>query len=186
MAKSTIMRFGRHTDAVQEVVQFVRARCLLRRTPNDPIPSGIEMRFKPQEPIDLMYKPPDHPNIPAGYLMWFDIRQNESAEFFCHPSTEKFRRELFDVIDRFGPAIERDLPSDFLTDRDVIAGWIAEDLKYIAQGRAVFGRKESLFERMFQCYQCGGYPCGWRGNFPEGQMLVYFSNSIISGGCSDD
>jgi hypothetical protein len=169
------MRFGPHTDAVNEVIEFARSGRLLKRAPDDPIPAGIEVTHRPDDVKHLMYYPPGQVEVPDGYLIWFGIRQKEAGEFFCDPSAKKYKRELFDAIDEFPNLVERDLPAEFTQDPDVIAGLIAEDLGYIAHRRAVFGRKDGFHERMFRCYQCGGYPCGWWGNYPEGRMIVYFS-----------
>jgi hypothetical protein len=45
------------------------------------------------------------------------------------------------------------------------------DLVEYAVARA-FGR-ESVFTRIFPVYRAGALPCGWRGRYPEGTLLVH-------------
>jgi hypothetical protein len=169
------MRFGPHTEAVNEVIEFARSGRLLKRAPDDPIPAGIEVTHRADNMIRLMYDPPENMEVPDDYFNWFAIRQKEEAEFSCNSSTFDLRLSISRVFDELLSTVNECLPVDFVRDRDVVSGWIAEDLGNIARRRAVFGIKDGFFERMFRCYQCGGYPCGWRGNYPEGHMIVYFS-----------
>ena len=36
------------------------------------------------------------------------------------------------------------------------------------------GKTERLYEEMFLAYQSGGWPCGWYGKYPEGQLVVFY------------
>ena len=36
------------------------------------------------------------------------------------------------------------------------------------------GKSERLYEDMFLAYQSGGWPCGWYGKYPEGQLVVFY------------
>ena len=32
-------------------------------------------------------------------------------------------------------------------------------------------------EKLLDIYKLGGFPCGWRGEFPEGKILIYSKNN---------
>lgn len=61
------------------------------------------------------------------------------------------------------------------------AACVAEELYMICKCRALFGRDSScMHERLFPIFQAGGYPCGWSGAFPRGQVAVFVPDSSIT------
>ena len=36
--------------------------------------------------------------------------------------------------------------------------------------------KVSLYEKVFKVYKMGGWPCGWKGEYMKGKMIVYLPN----------
>lgn len=53
------------------------------------------------------------------------------------------------------------------------AAHIASHFDDIGFYRACFGVTDTVRERLFRVYRTGGYPCGWRGRFPTGDLVVY-------------
>jgi hypothetical protein len=51
---------------------------------------------------------------------------------------------------------------------------IMSDLKGCLYSRAVLGRNNSFFEHVLMIYQNGGWPCGWKGDWPNGQAIAYY------------
>ena len=43
--------------------------------------------------------------------------------------------------------------------------------------RAIVGKKNHLYEKIFEVYLSGGWPCGWSGNYPNGALKVYYPKS---------
>ena len=43
--------------------------------------------------------------------------------------------------------------------------------------RAIVGKKNHLYEKIFEVYLSGGWPCGWSGNYPNGALKVYYTKS---------
>ena len=58
------------------------------------------------------------------------------------------------------------LPSEFT---DVIS----EDFYVFINELTFFKELHPLQQRLFDVYKNGGFPCGWRGDFPDGQLLVF-------------
>ena len=50
---------------------------------------------------------------------------------------------------------------------------IANDFEMMIDFRAAFGRNVPFIERLLKLYKAGGYPCGWDGIYPGGQIAVY-------------
>ncbi|WP_152601925.1 MULTISPECIES: hypothetical protein [Burkholderia] len=39
--------------------------------------------------------------------------------------------------------------------------------------KTFFDEQLPLADRMYEIYQGGGIPCGWKGEFPDGEILIY-------------
>lgn len=50
---------------------------------------------------------------------------------------------------------------------------IYTDLLLCVRSR-IIGSDTPFFEKMFDIYKVGGWPCGWNGKYPEGNFIVYF------------
>jgi hypothetical protein len=48
-----------------------------------------------------------------------------------------------------------------------ILGALMEN-SYLRSGHAAF-----FFLELLMVYEAGHFPCGWRGNWPQGELLVY-------------
>lgn len=50
---------------------------------------------------------------------------------------------------------------------------VYDDLINCIKVRAIIGGNY-FFEKIFEVYLSGGWPCGWEGNFPNGKMKVFY------------
>ena len=50
---------------------------------------------------------------------------------------------------------------------------VVADLNNCAINRAINGEISNFFEDLFEVYQSGAIPCGWKGNYPEGKIVAY-------------
>lgn len=46
------------------------------------------------------------------------------------------------------------------------------DVSNLAEAR-LLDLELPLFEEVFAAYRAGGWPCGWQGTYPEGQLVVF-------------
>jgi hypothetical protein len=51
---------------------------------------------------------------------------------------------------------------------------IAGCLVDCVENRILMGRRNAILELMFKVFQSGGLPCGWQGNYPRGNIAVYY------------
>ncbi|MGY0694933.1 hypothetical protein ACW2QC_19560 [Virgibacillus sp. FSP13] len=42
-----------------------------------------------------------------------------------------------------------------------------------ALNRLVNGKTDNFYERVFKVYKEGGWPCGWKGTYPNGEMIAF-------------
>ncbi len=46
-------------------------------------------------------------------------------------------------------------------------------IAYKALNEKIDEGEEFFLEKQIEVYRGGGFPCGWRGEFPKGEMVVY-------------
>lgn len=51
------------------------------------------------------------------------------------------------------------------------------DLINCIRTRAIVGKKNHLYEKIFEVYLSGGWHCGWSGNYPNVALKVYYPKS---------
>jgi hypothetical protein len=122
-----------------------------------------------------------------GYENWSDLgdlyaEQFSVPESYPFEEYETVRRELYELASlrvdglRSAMAVGADGITDWHlrpTHREVACECIMNDLFYMALARLQFGITYEFFETMFSAYKQGGWPCGWKGAYPEGKMVVY-------------
>ncbi|HEB2439422.1 hypothetical protein BTTOUR_21525 [Bacillus thuringiensis serovar toumanoffi] len=53
---------------------------------------------------------------------------------------------------------------------------VERDLEMCALNRLVNGKVDNFYEKVFKVYKMGGWPCGWKGEYMEGKMIIYLPN----------
>lgn len=79
--------------------------------------------------------------------------------------------ELHDLFLGLDPLLH-----DYLDGRDArdVEEEIRADFAYVAVSRALTGGAGlRFFELVFAAYRAGGWPCGWRGDYPDGKLIVF-------------
>lgn len=61
------------------------------------------------------------------------------------------------------------LPFDYIDINEEVEG----DLTMCALNRLVNGKTDNFYEKIFEVYKQGGWPCGWKGTYPMGEIIVY-------------
>jgi hypothetical protein len=111
-------------------------------------------------------------NIGSPFFSWNAVRTLASREtmrgvYQRNINLDTFRSECLDRILRAcEDALPEGSPGYFYFD-DVYA-----DLSLIARGLLIDELSHPL-AKMKSAYEMGLFPCGWKGPFPEGELLVY-------------
>lgn len=120
-----------------------------------------------------------------GALSWFDIRSLEASQIrklaYEYPDYREmrtpFKRQLSEDIDR---PIHKRLPMSYGPDPDHLIDFrdeVSSDLVHCAEARALTdGTGLPFWERLFEVYKAGGFPCGWYGKYPDGTLIVYVAS----------
>ncbi len=159
------MNYGPHDNLVQEVLEYLDSNDLLAAADN--VPPTIVAIDDYEAAKEMAFRQ----FFGASKLSWSDIREAEMAEAMNAPDEgENYRLfdEFFDVV-----ASKARFDSDY----DEIANEIVSDILNVCYWRAVYGSTNGLFEQMLEVYRNGGWPCGWQGDWPGGQLVAFFPPS---------
>ncbi|QDT45317.1 hypothetical protein Pan241w_54370 [Gimesia alba] len=189
------LNFGPHNEDVQEVIAFVQSGKLLSIPFDQQLAetSGYKIKqIHTFEEIDLYRKSlNDCMDNYEPYIKradWDDLLRNDIGKMMNYgDTTEKFKNieELdssltsqFDQLwKQFFILVNDQLKGILTKDESDI---IADDLYMVCKCRALFGKDKSFrHETLFPIYQAGGYPCGWEGAFPRGQVAVFVPDPNI-------
>lgn len=106
--------------------------------------------------------------------VWEDIKLLESGDVIGKlyegdlNSIEKPIRQFIQSLGNY--------PDTFVSKYIDIFEEITGDLLVCALNRLVNGKTDNLYEKIFEAYKLGGWPCGWEGEYPQGRMIVFSPN----------
>lgn len=110
-------------------------------------------------------------SISAPYFSWNGARTSASKEVFSYCFENQLNLSKFDsdfaqkIADACSSIVTEQHPGFYYYDD------IEADLTMIARGLLV-GKTPPLFAKMRIAYEARLFPCGWKGQFPEGELLV--------------
>jgi hypothetical protein len=159
------MSYGPNTALVLEVLDFAERGPLLR--PSKPIDGErffVVDDF--EEACAYAYERPisDAEDAPD----WTTLRE-QAASAILGASDALMRDALDGLLNQFHPAVSQRVPRQYAETVDDVLG----DLINVASSRAVFSAGDRLFDKVWEAYRAGGWPCGWIGDYPEGRLVVY-------------
>jgi hypothetical protein len=154
---------------VDEMLAAVRGDVLLR--PTAPLPDGgwltIDDFRLAEEYVWRRYT-----DDTDDGMSWSDVRGNEEAELlrptYADPA-DRLRAAVRELAGQFWEDLMTRLPPPYRA----IVDDVASDLCDIALCRALPEAGSGLFQRMWEVYRLGGWPCGWEGAYPAGRLVVF-------------
>jgi hypothetical protein len=172
LGREAEMKYGKNSDKVQEVIDFVCSGQILNITPAVTDSSVIiENDFN-----RALYKARTQDIEEDGdedKLTWQDIRSEEESyvydKIYKLSDFSAVEKAMTELLTTFAECLYRYLPGQY----DEITNDIIGDLYACAKARAVDEDGSPFFERLLKIYQSGGWPCGWEGRYPEGTLVVY-------------
>ena len=189
------LNFGPHNEAVQEVIAFVQSGRLLATPFDEQLAEKSGYKIKQIHTfaeIDRYRKSMnDRVDDYEPYIKradWDDLLHNDIGKLMNYGDTtgefkaiEKLERSLTSQFDQlwnqFFILVNGQLKGILIKAE---ADSIADALYLICKCRALLGRSNScLHENLFPIYQAGGYPCGWSGAFPRGEIAVFVPDSHV-------
>lgn len=157
------MSYGPHSALVEEILSFAASGPLLR--PPAPIAGDVHVVHAFDEAREYAYR--RYLTDADDALNWTDLREREAGEI--HAESGSLGSALNGLHERLFAALSTRLPEAYADLLDDVIG----DLANAAAGRAVFGAGDRLFDRVWDAYKQGGWPCGWEGDYPAGRLVVH-------------
>jgi hypothetical protein len=121
---------------------------------------------------------------------WQDLRSNQIAKLIWTTQYYEWRKAHSEAL-RCVQSLDRDNPRPLFDHlvarllegprapgqtrgycRGYVAHSAADSLRLCAENRAFNGRTDNHWERLFQTYQAGLWPCGWYGTWPAPGVLM--------------
>jgi hypothetical protein len=155
-----------------EVVRFAEEGSLLR--PSGPLVGDRVLVIDDfAQACDYAYR--RYITDAANAWNWTDLRAHQVIEKPADLSDAELsavQAEADTLEERLFALVSARLPPRYAS----LVDDIAADLENCAYIRAAFGAAvgDRLFDRMWDAYRHGGWPCGWVGAYPEGKLVVFW------------
>ncbi|MDZ5671411.1 hypothetical protein [Bacillus stercoris] len=158
------MNFGKYHNLVEEVIEFSKTL----KPINSVNVSSFTQVINDQEKAEyLAYEEV----YGEDEYTWKDIREIEMSEVwerFYELEDNQKPEDIDALLDIFSESI-RHASTEFKTFfEDIVA-----DLNNCAINRAINGNTNNFFEKVFDIYKAGYFPCGWNGDYPNGTFVVF-------------
>ncbi|MCA9014925.1 MAG: hypothetical protein KDA77_06285, partial [Planctomycetaceae bacterium] len=189
------LNFGPHNEDVQEVIAFVQSGKLLSIPFDQQLAetSGYKIKqIHTFEEIDLYRKSlNDCMDDYEPYIKradWNDLLRDDIGKMMNYGDTTENFKVIEKLDDSLTSQFDQLWKQFFILVNDQLKGIltkdeadiIADNLYMVCNCRALFGKDKSFrHETLFPIYQAGGYPCGWDGAFPRGQIAVFVPDPSI-------
>ncbi|MFP3888563.1 hypothetical protein HPB58_06920 [Priestia filamentosa] len=161
------MKYGIHTKLVEEVIQFANSMQDFQKTM---MPEGVNIINSIDEVKELAF----YKVFGEDEYTWSDIRQKEMAKvkgklYRLDPNEKP--KGLDEVTEEIANGLRNQITDSY---RDFFED-VVVDLRNCAINRAINGQNQNFYEQIFNIYKAGGFPCGWKGEYPEiGEIIAYF------------
>jgi len=168
--KNEMTSFGEHDAYVREIMDFVKSGGLLssRRALSERDQYTVETDLSAA--LHAAHTQFDEPTRRED---WTDLRERQAsrilAAIYQRPDADSLLATLDDLSDLLTQQIIVLMKRKHTEIVDDIIG----DIGHCVSSRAIWGLTDRFFEMLWLAYASGGWPCGWDGIYPIGQMIVF-------------
>jgi len=161
--------FGGNTTLVEEIIKSVEKMDLYKH--NSIEIKNILIINDYEKAKFLAYDKQYKMNSENGYS-WVDIRELVMSDV----NGDKYKIKNYNEFKKKINYIELTIEKNLNIDKKYEETWddAYADIVNCAICRAIYGKNNSLFEKLYNVYKSGGWPCGWEGDFPEGKLIVFY------------
>lgn len=163
------IEIGENTDLVAEVLGFVKSGSLLKISGRASSGGAVinDLNAAKKYAWDKVYGEEE--------FTWADLRSEKMSEIWSivYNDGSKYSEvdsKLSGILDE----LDREIRIQLDQQHKELLDDIVSDLKGCLYSRAVLGKNNNFFENVFMIYQSGGWPCGWKGDWPNGQAIAYY------------
>ncbi|SEM16278.1 hypothetical protein SAMN04487786_1216 [Paenisporosarcina quisquiliarum] len=160
------MKFGENTQLVEEVMDFIRNNKMFNK--NYFQVNNLEIINDFNEAQNLAWSQ-DSSEVDT---VWEYVKSQEAesiVEKVYDLDLVTQQDDLYDFFSDHDNYSNDFLPFDYIDINEEVEG----DLTMCALNRLVNGKTDNFYEKIFEVYKQGGWPCGWKGTYPIGEIIVY-------------
>ncbi|MRX72857.1 cytoplasmic protein [Bacillus lacus] len=160
------MKFGENTQLVKEVMDFIRNNKMFNK--NNFHENNLEVINDFNEAQNLAWSQ-DSSEVDT---VWEYVKSQEAASIVEKVYDLDLVTQQDDIYDFFSDHDNYSndfLPFVYIDINEEVEG----DLTMCALNRLVNGKTDNFYEKIFEVYKQGGWPCGWKGTYPIGEKIVY-------------
>ncbi|MFC1757909.1 hypothetical protein ACFL2H_03965 [Planctomycetota bacterium] len=167
-----MMEFGKYSVAVDEVVKLVLRNTLLVNEFEERRAGTNVNIIQSMDDVDR-YRDPDSADAEiTGDHNWVDIKRSDEERFASIPELEDEYWPTYEALTGQIHSLVKQQLSNVISEYEIEE--IGGDFGAIAYQRARMGIvSDSFYETLFAVYQADGYPCGWKGEYPAGCLVVF-------------
>lgn len=158
---------GVNTELVQEVLNFINSKSLLI------VKEELFLKQGLIESFELAAQFAGKEVYGKDELTWNDIRSEKMSELW----EVIYSNELYDIVDKQILSLLNDINTvvhqSLSRKYEELLDDIVSDLNMCLYSRAIQGKDNVFFEKIYEAYQLGGWPCGWAGGWPDGEIVIY-------------
>jgi hypothetical protein len=148
-----------------EFIEFIRSNGIF----NAPKLGRINRYFTIKD-LEKAKKLAWHQGIEPPFMSWNGLRTKVAKQVYTYYFENQINMNLIDdhISSEIMKTCETSISTEFMNFFDDIYG----DFVEIARGKLV-RISTTLHESMWEAYKEGFFPCGWKGDFPNGKLCVF-------------
>src|SRR5690606_31171084 len=150
------MKFGENTQLVEEVMDFIRNNKMFNK--NNFHVNNLEVINDFNEAQNLAWSQ-DSSEVDT---VWEYVKSQEAesiVEKVYDLDLVTQQDDLYDYFSDHDNYSNDFIPFDYIDINEEVEG----DLTMCALNRLVNGKTDNFYEKIFEVYKAGGWPCGWKG-----------------------
>ena len=113
-----------------------------------------------------------------GDESWTDFREDQVAdlngEIYKCSNYKELEEAIFNSKICNIRVIHPKFKNTYLKQLKEIDNELEADLSFCLISRLIMGKDNYFFEQILKAYVSGGWPCGWKGNYPDGKLILYY------------
>jgi hypothetical protein len=164
------MKYGENSSLVEEVLSEVGNMQLFKA--REELLEGIIAINDFEKAQYFAYEYDEFEKNGEKQYTWSDIRELEMSDVYSLAYKRTDYKSFTDNLYGVNELIEKSLYID--PEYEIVWDDVYSDLINCAKTRAIQGKDNKFFEKIFEVYKAGGWPCGWEGNYAMGKLIAYF------------
>lgn len=160
------MNFGTNSLLIKEVMDLIKKRNIL--SSNQITNQGIVIIHDFNQ-AEMYAWSQDSDEVET---VWEFVKSKETESIvdkIYNQGLVSEQEEIFSFFSNIENYSKDFIPFEYIDINEEVEG----DLTMCALNRLVNGKTNNFYEKLFEVYQSGAWPCGWEGQYPKGNIIAF-------------